>query len=350
MKYTRKNGLKHWVARGCRALLTLMVLAMSVAGGTAHATCTFRSGYSMTNSVMTLPAQLSVPLNAPVGTVLYDSGWVSGGGTDIWCQGGEGFYAGYASPMTPVSGMAHVYQTGVQGIGIKSAGSNTLYANNHPADINAVGNGTASWFLEYPMAYMGATQALEYIPAGVYRVQLVVTGTLAPGSTRMTIPSPTATTKYGSFVTNISTFTATTVNIAGIGCQVNTTNIVVQLPPVLASDMRAVGTTKGATGFQIPLVCDSGVKIAYEIDGTSGSSATGVLANQTGSGYATGVGVQVLQNSTPVTLNQMSGNYITTSAANQTVNIPFTAQYYQTATTATPGSVKGLATFQMNYQ
>jgi type 1 fimbria pilin len=332
-----------------RLVAVLLAIAPGLVCGTAQATCSFTSGHTFTNVTLTLPALLTAARNTAVGTILYDSGWTGNTGTSITCGGGEPVTVGYASAMTPVSGMNHVYATGVPGIGIKAAYSNALSAAYWPANIDNVGN-YAAWLLDWHRYSTLSAGSMVYTPAGVYRVQYIVTGPLQSGSFTMTIPNPTGTTSYGSLLTNQVSFTTTTVNIQSLGCQVMNSNIVVQLPTAMVLDMKGVGGTTGATAFQIPLVCDSGVQVAYELDGTAGSNAPGVLANQTGNGYATGVGVQVLQGKTPVTLNALSGTYITTTSSSQSVNIPFTAQYYQTAATPTAGAVQATATFQMTYQ
>lgn len=332
-----------------RLVFAWLSMTFGLAGGVAHATCSLASGYSPTNVTLSLPALISAPRDAAIGTILYDSQWMGSASTRVNCGGGETVTVGYASPLTPVSGMSHVYATGVPGIGIKAAYSNTLAASYHPGNIDSVDN-YAAWLLDWPRIVMASAKVGAYTPAGVYRVQYIVTGQLQSGSFTMTIPSPTATTQYGAALTNQVAFSNSTINIQSLGCQVLNSNIVVNLPSQVMLDMKGVGTTLGPTAFQIPLLCDSGVRVAYEFDGTAGSSATGVLANQAGSGYATGVGVQLLQGTAPVALNTISNTYITTTSNSQTVNIPFTAQYFQTAANPAPGAVQATATFQMTYQ
>jgi type 1 fimbria pilin len=331
------------------AVLSLLSVVLGFSGSVAQATCNFTSGKSLTNVTLSLPPTITAARNAAVGTILYDSGWTGSASTTISCGGGESVTVGYASVMTPVSGMSHVYATGVPGIGIKAAYSNTLSSGYHPANIDSVGN-YAAWLLDWPRKSTISASPMVYTPAGVYRVQYIVTGALQSGTFTMTIPNPTATTQYGTTLTNQVSFTSTTVNIQSLGCQILSSNIVVPLPTVRLNQMNGPGTAAGATAFQIPLLCDSGVKVAYEFDGTAGSNATGVLANNTSSGYSTGVGVQILQGGTPVALNTLSGTYITTTSASQSVNIPFTAQYFQVAANPTPGAVQATATVQMNYQ
>jgi type 1 fimbria pilin len=191
-----------------------------------------------------------------------------------------------------------------------------------------------------------------YTPTSIFRVQLVVTGPLVAGS-YSTSGIPGITVIYSPATTNQILISNATITITSQGCTVGNNDIIVPLPTQSVTSMTAIGQTTGNTGFQISLQCDPGIKIAYEIDGTPDANVANVLANATGTGYATGVGVQLLQGTTPVTLNTLSGTYAQTPAGGTTqttVDIPFIARYYRTATPMTAGTVKATATFQMNYQ
>ncbi|QGH63927.1 fimbrial protein [Serratia proteamaculans] len=120
-----------------------------------------------------------------------------------------------------------------------------------------------------------------------------------------------------------------------------------------------VGSTSAAKDFAIALSCDTAVsgafKVMMQLDGTpvSGLAGQGVLAltNAGAGGVAGGVGVQVLlaSTSTPVTLAKpwQVGSYPTSSSL---INVPFSARYYQTAATVTPGTADSSMTYTLSYQ
>ena len=319
----------------CRILLwTLLTTGIA---GTAGAACTGTG----VNSTMALPAGLTIARDQPDGSILFDTGWVGTNSAYVTCDPLETWSYGYALPMTPAAGVG-VYETGVAGIGIRTAWSNTLSVQ--PADI------TQAMVQNWPRAqqtlpnFRGA-----YLPPALYRVQLIKTGPIAPGV--IAFQNPTATSMYGGIVATSTNFTSTQVNIRTAGCRVTNRNIIVELPTTSLQSFSAVGSTQGATQFSIPLVCDAGISIAYELDGTADvSNAPGVLANQAGSGMATGVGVQVLQGKTPVTLNAVSSPYVRTTSDNEAVSIPMTARYFKTSPVVTSGRVSAIATLNMNYQ
>lgn len=301
----------------------------------AAATC---SGQGVVTTVA-MPANLTILRDTPVGTVVYDSGWSGSASANVLCTGSETNNYGYASPMTS-AGLAGVYQTGVPGIGIRVAWSNTL--SFKPSDI------TTAMIMQWPrVSTQMPTGSFRYTPGALYRVQFIVTGQVGSGT--MALPNPTVSSVYGTIVTTSTTFTNTTIQIRQTGCTVLNGNIVVPLPAVNTREFGGVGSTAGTTAFRIQLNCDAGVKVAYEIDGTAAASGAGVLANATGNGQAGGVGVQVLQGGAPIALNARSATVATTTSA-QAVDIPFTARYYMTSGPMTPGAVSAVATFTMNYQ
>lgn len=276
----------------CRILLWALLTS-----GTARAACTGTG----VGSTMSLPASLTVARDLPNGSVLFDTGWVGSASAYIECDPLETWSYGYAMPMTPGAG-AGVYETGVPGIGIRTGWSNTLSVQ--PADI------TQSMVQNWPRAQQTLPNFRGvYLPPALYRVQLIKTGPITPGV--IAFQNPTATSMYGTVVATSTNFTSTQVNIRTAGCRVTDNNIIVTLPTTSLQSFGGVGSTQGATPFSIPLVCDAGISIAYELDGTADpSNAPGVLANQAGSGMATGVGVQVLQGKVPVTLNVVSSPYV----------------------------------------
>jgi type 1 fimbria pilin len=322
-------------------LKLLLAAVLMLSGEIAVASCTARASLD----TIVLPETLSIARDTPVGGILYDSGW-TGPATDAYvqsCAGGTDHWSyGYSSPMTP-TGLDGVYETGIAGIGIKTAWSNTR--SIQPADING------AMILQWPQVDGGVLPkgAYVYTPPSLYRIQFIKIGPVASGT--MTLPNPTATTIYGGAISNQTDFTNSSVVIQAMSCSVRNNNIAVKLPEVSTHSFHAVGDVSGATGFNIALVCDAGVKVAYQLDGTAvASGAAGVIANQTGGGMATGVGVRVLQNNTPVSLGTLSDRYITTSIASQIVNIPFIAEYYKTAPQMSAGGVTATAVYTMNYQ
>lgn len=314
----------------------MLCAALSFVVGDALAEC---DGYGVVTTV-TMPASLTVQRDVAVGTVVYDSGWTGWASADVTCWGSDTNNYGYVSSMTS-AGLAGVYRTGVPGIGIRVAWSNTL--SFKPADI------TSAMIMQWPrQSSRLPSSTLAYFPAALYRAQLIVTGPVSSGT--MALPNPTVSSVYGRIVTTSTSFTNTTIQVKQTGCTVLNGNIVVPLPPVNTREFGGVGATAGATAFRIQLNCDAGVKVAYQIDGTPAASGSGVLANAAGSAQAGGVGVQVLQGGAPIALNARSPTVATTTGAQQAVDIPFTARYYMTSSPMTPGAVSAVATFTMNYQ
>ena len=83
-------------------------------------------------------------------------------------------------------------------------------------------------------------------------------------------------------------------------------------------------------------------------DGNAAAGEAGVLDNTSGAGSAAGVGIQIYDK---------DGSALDLGTASQAVTLidgdnplNFSADYYQTADTATAGSVDTTATFNVTYQ
>jgi|UPI0007ABF35A type 1 fimbria pilin len=314
------------------ACLSLLI----VSAGPARA-CT---GTGVT-STMSFPASLEIPKDLPVGTIIYDTGWVGTNSAYIQCTPYEPWSYGYAAPMTP-TGIAGVYETGVPGVGIKIAWSNAIA--DRPGDINQAM--IQNWpRAQFTLPYLNGV----YLPPALYRAQFIKTGATSPGV--ISFQNPTATAVYGGVIAVSTFFTSTQINVKTASCRVTNSNIVVKLPTTSAQSLATVGSTQGATAFTIPLVCDANINLHYSIDGPADpANAPGVLANGSGSGMATGVGVQILQGGSPVTLGAVMDAGIKTSSDNQSISIPMVARYYKTSQVVSSGLVNAVATFSMTYQ
>ncbi|WP_413727670.1 fimbrial protein [Sodalis sp. RH19] len=192
-----------------------------------------------------------------------------------------------------------------------------------------------------------------YIPqlTGGATITFYKLGPVTPG----TLPS----THLASFinVVNGSDLTLPAVSLfSGIitvivnACSVTNTAITVPMGNVDRAEFTAIGSTAGLRGFTIPLDCNPGINVRVQFDGISAGSATNVLALSPSSSppAATGVGVQILYNSNPVTLGAPLAVGTTTAAG--FFNIPLEARYYQTESTVTPGLANSTATFTLTYQ
>ncbi|MCY1700941.1 fimbrial protein [Lelliottia sp. SL45] len=146
-------------------------------------------------------------------------------------------------------------------------------------------------------------------------------------------------------------FTPVTVNV--LACSITTPSVNVHLDTVLSSSFTGVNSTKGDQPFTIGLECDAGARINASLSFTqnTGTSDNSVI-QLTGAGtvgVASGVGIQllydgaILRNNTNVVLKNSSGGLEFPASA-------FTARYFQTASTVTPGDANATATLNLTYQ
>ncbi|MBN7121038.1 hypothetical protein BSU01_04795 [Erwinia billingiae] len=139
-------------------------------------------------------------------------------------------------------------------------------------------------------------------------------------------------------------------SISNPACTVNSATIQVPLGDIEKRSFSGKGSTSPDRNFNIPLTCAAGARISFKLDATADSSAApGVIAlNATSPGVtASGVGVQVLYNTAPVTFGAITA--AGTAAAAGGYSVPFIARYYQTQSNITPGRANALATFTMTY-
>lgn len=138
-----------------------------------------------------------------------------------------------------------------------------------------------------------------------------------------------------------------------LACSLNSSTITVPLPDALGSAFTGRGTTKGDTAFTINLNCDAGTRINASLSGTQSAETANdsilALSGAGTSGVASGIGIQLLYDNTPLKLN--NNIVLKTSAGGQ--EFPpgaFTARYFQTKDNVTAGSANATATLNITYQ
>ncbi|WP_333012604.1 fimbrial protein [Kluyvera sichuanensis] len=145
-----------------------------------------------------------------------------------------------------------------------------------------------------------------------------------------------------------------TVVDAACAVSADTADQVVQLDQVKLDTFTAKDSAAGQKKpFTIELVdCDTSTYTQASVTfngNAAGSDEAGVLANTAGAGSATGIGIQIYDN-TGAALD-LGTESATTKLINGNGNtLNFSADYYQTADTVTAGSVDTTATFNITYQ
>lgn len=340
----RVNDHSHRLLRMlCGCLLLIGVASVPHA---AWATCWFTSGSAttVTFNAGTITLTPSTQLNS----VLWTSQVASPANPPVLqCDGNtNGGIVNTIAASTPVNGDNTLIPTGIPGIS---------YRLLHPD--------SSTLLALYPNYPVGAGSATYSVPTNL---QLVYTGPYLPPN-NSTITGQLSQWKIdilsctGFFNCTVSPQPVETFNIsANIIIQVPTCNVdpgsvnkIVTLPGVTTAQL-AVNPTPGSTPFSLQLVnCPTGQKVFININTASPfAGGTGVIAPTAGAGYATNVGVQILQadGTTPVTFGDAPAQAIntgTTSGSSYAINLY--ARYYRTGT-PTAGSVKGVATYTINYQ
>ncbi|ALR76089.1 fimbrial protein [[Enterobacter] lignolyticus] len=141
------------------------------------------------------------------------------------------------------------------------------------------------------------------------------------------------------------------VTFSQVTCAVTPQSLSITLGDFPVSDFTHVGATTAAKEFDISLLCNDTVQPEVMISSANGyeSSYPGVVKLTPENGAAGGVGIEMTFDGMAATFDR----YEKTAGlaySNQTLQIPFTARYYQTAGTVTPGPANGVATLTLAYQ
>jgi len=133
-----------------------------------------------------------------------------------------------------------------------------------------------------------------------------------------------------------------------VSCDYSKSNVAVKLPVVNKSTFSKIGVVAANTQFNLGYSCSDAVISSVQLDGKADATAgKTVLASQTGTGYASGVGIQFVDDKGAVI---ELGKPYPFSSSSLIANQQFSARYYQTKSAVTPGLVKGTATVTYTFQ
>lgn len=338
-----------------KILFLLATLLLLSSGSSFGASC---SGGSQTFT-LTLPSTVSVPRDAPVGSLL--TAWVdSAAATNLWtCTNTAGTLGviAYAGPLfTTKTGQNYssggvsytVYQTNVAGVGIVVAGRQ--YTPNagwsgwgNPPLGTAYGPVTATWT-------MGAQVSVALVKTGTVSMG----GVVSSGSVIHVEPAGGYGDPYADY------YAITPVTVVPLTC--TTPDVSIPMGTFKTTDFPSVGSlSPNPAAFTIQLLnCPAGTAVSgtqaglihsiqYRIDPTNGTLATNVAA-LSGSPSASGVGIQLFNSSGavfPLSTNTTLSGYNSTAGGDYSISM--TARYYRTGTVAA-GPANTTMTLSMTYQ
>ncbi|MDR5833240.1 fimbrial protein [Caballeronia sp. LZ034LL] len=342
----RSNSL---TARKFAAAIIAM-FSMLIGAECAHACA---PSTTFPDASVSFPATISVPANAPVGTVIATvSGPIpnTAGATysDNCGNGGTVFWQLITGPVQP----NRTGSTSVPGIGYTSS-------------ISGGGlSGTATMDTAIDGPSLPNNSGANYFPSQVMvTVKLVVTGPVKAGVLSLNPTGPGSPNVVGYFYVGMNGRYAFRVitpsgatSITARGCSITTPSVGVTLPSVSPSSLSGSGAVAGNTSFALGLNCSAGTRVNLTLtDATTPSNTSNVLTLGSGS-TASGVGMQILNGTTPIAYgpdSSAAGNNNQWSAGTANggpMTIPLNVRYIRTANPITPGKVAGLATFTMSYQ
>lgn len=311
----------------------------------AFASCTAGSSYFSINA-----GTVTVQRDSVVGTVVSNEAY----GTEqvaYYCNGiadgGSGIYSTLALNGLSSSGSA-VFNTGLNGIGIKTGflggfnpGQWSVYIASG-STWNSAGSWTTGGGTTWTYTYQPKVQFVKTAPSAQSGViSNLKIGYFQPRDTSVGLINP-----------QIPIYLSATVNV--VACNIVTRTLTFPIGNILASTFgSSVGTTPpGAQSTQnLGLDCNPYANINVSLSGNQNPDVANnsvlALDGQGSAGVATGVGVQLLYNGTPLTLNN---RLVLKQSPGGLETFPLTARYYQTRTAVTTGSANASATLNLTYQ
>jgi len=324
-----------------------------------------RAQCTPTTMYVTGPAVINIDPTVAVGTSLWSSSVNVGAGTGT-CIGGYARidYDGIGT-QEPVY---YTFPTGVAGIGVRMkylSGALSTCLNIWFGKLSNNGKGCyaeSNWSSGTIAAH---TVFVEFIKTGPITVSGSTSGYFAQWATEPGASSPpkgSTVAKYVGLVWGYYAWTNPVLfNVAVPTCTVTMPNITVPMGSVPLNSFTGLNSTAASQPLNISLTCAGGKTNSYTnvwttlTDATNPGNVSSVLS-LTPTSTATGIGIQVLNGTTPVSYgpdSSTAGNtnqWFAGQAQNGAFNIPLTARYIQTGTTVSPGSANGRATFTMSYQ
>lgn len=318
------------------------------------------------------------------GTVIYDSGKIYHSQTDVLnCTGN--LYARF----TWTSGMANalignnIYATSVPGVGVRVnvwlnttgeyGGSSTPFnadsSEHHIGDAD-FSLGKTTLFVHYAHT--------NYSP--VYQLQLVATGGKINSNSSLSFTDPVSTVAIkdseGEFVISQLHISGTTnIQLVPMGCTASTTALNFPMGSVKTSEFN-LSNKVGSAQQTLTLTCEPGTNVQMRISATEAEGDNPdhtVIALTPGENVATGVGVQLNLNGTPLSVNtstyrvfdpinrttvtnsEAEAGYTifsdpnNTGGASGTDTLYFSTNYYKTGSEVTPGTANASGTITFTY-
>lgn len=281
--------------------------------------------------------------NVAVGQVLFEkeTSMVTDRPHTFTCPGGAGLthYRGVG-----VQGPYNTYLTNVQGVGMRFRFSDPGALQNH-GPITDDADSTETTHVNVTMKVQ-----VEFVKVGDMTTGGSVVGEVA-----------------GGFVQNNAVQTLSVVFDAPIlitparpTCAVVASDLKVSLGDVATSVFTGMGSVSPLRPFAIDLDCSGGgegenTTVYITLTDLTDQGNTSDTLSLRSDSTASGVGIQIINNDTPVNLGPASdviGNinqWMVGTTGNGPFSIPLAARYVQTVATITPGSANGAAIFTMGY-
>ncbi|HEY2451828.1 MAG TPA: fimbrial protein [Scandinavium sp.] len=238
-----------------------------------------------------------------------------------------------------------IYATNIQGIGVK------LYYFTASAYQNEPTTPTQT-YISIPILIAHSYSSIYLNPNASIKVELIKTASfsqVASGQVNYASSSFLRTADNGFNLANLSV--SATINTASCTVTEASKSLSVPLGNIQAHSIPSVGSVADSHNFSIDMTCNAGVGVSVKINANEDSNISGqgviaLTAATDGNATASGVGVQLLYNNSPIPLNQ---NLAVGQADLGAFKIPLIARYYRTRNTVTPGVANATATYTLTY-
>jgi len=307
----------------------------------ALAECIYRQEFANKGTRVIDVGTVLVPQTAAVGSVVGSTNLPTIWLESAWCFAPGGTMTTVASVLwgNLVPGMDRVYSTNIPGIGYRLHGPYGVLPYTK----------TENYSVPSGDAALGVSAGWNF------RLNLIKTAPRVGNGPLDRVPLVRVDSQAGPSEPYI-VLQAGDIRILAPSCQVGvgSRNQTVTLGQEFRNRFRGVGSTTASKDFQVVVNCHAspnGIEstVSLTMDATPDpSGAPGVLGIDTGTGTASGVGIQVLdKDGQPVAFGQpkqlgqsKDGDYV----------LPFKARYYQVAGSVSNGKADGRATITLSYK